>query len=129
MRPSISIAEHGNQVREILERAGMRNAKVFGSTAHGEDTDDSDLDILVEAPPGTTLYDLARVDLQLEDLLGCKVASIDRRLSRARCRRERRGGPRTHSMTKRSEHEWLGDSSPGVSACNDTSPVSIALPS
>jgi uncharacterized protein len=73
MRPSISIAEHGDQVREILERAGMRNANVFGSTARGEDTDDSDLDLLMEAPPGTTLYDLARVELQLEGLLGCKV--------------------------------------------------------
>lgn len=67
MRPSTSIAEHGDQVREILERAGMRNPKVFGSVGRGEDTDDSDLDILVEAPPGTSLYDLARV------LLGCKV--------------------------------------------------------
>jgi predicted nucleotidyltransferase len=73
MRPSISIAEHRDQVREILERAGMRNAKVFGSTARGEDTDGSDLDLLVEAPQGTTLYDLARIELQLEELLGCKV--------------------------------------------------------
>ncbi|MCK1478827.1 putative nucleotidyltransferase [Bradyrhizobium sp. LB8.2] len=70
MRPSTSIAEHGNQVREILNRAGMRNPKVFGSVARGEDTD---LDILVEAPPGTSLYDLARVEIQLEELLGCRV--------------------------------------------------------
>lgn len=27
----------------------------------------------MKAPPGTTLYDLARVELQLEELLGCKV--------------------------------------------------------
>jgi uncharacterized protein len=73
MKPSTSIAKHGDEVREILERAGMRDAKVFGSTARGEDTDDSDLDILVEAPPGTSLYDLARVEIQLEELLGCRV--------------------------------------------------------
>jgi predicted nucleotidyltransferase len=47
----------------------MRNARVFGSTARGEDTDGSDLDILVEAPPGTQFYDLARIELQLEELL------------------------------------------------------------
>ncbi|QFI74819.1 nucleotidyltransferase family protein [Bradyrhizobium betae] len=73
MRPSTSIAEHGDQAREILERAGMRNAKLFGSAARGEDTEDSDLDVLVEAPPGTTLYDMARVEIELEELLGCKV--------------------------------------------------------
>ena len=76
MRPSISIAEHRNQVREILERAGLRNAKVFGSTARAEDTEDSDLDLLVEAPADTTLYDLARVELELETLLGCKVEVV-----------------------------------------------------
>jgi predicted nucleotidyltransferase len=76
MRPSTSIAEHGDQVREILERAGLRNARLFGSTARGEDTDQSDVDLLVEAPLGTTLYDLARVELALEDLLGCKVEVV-----------------------------------------------------
>jgi uncharacterized protein len=76
MRPSTSIAEHGDQVREILERAGLRNARLFGSTARGEDTDQSDIDLLVEAPLGTTLYDLARVELALEDLLGCKVEVV-----------------------------------------------------
>ena len=76
MRPSTSIAEHGDQVREILERAGLRNARLFGSTARGEDTDQSDIDLLVEAPLGTTLYDLARVEIALEDLLGCKVEVV-----------------------------------------------------
>ncbi len=76
MRPSTSIAEHGDQVREILERAGMGNAKIFGSTARAEDTEDSDLDLLVEAPADTTLYDLARVERELETLLGCKVEVV-----------------------------------------------------
>ncbi|MGH6739843.1 MAG: nucleotidyltransferase family protein, partial [Bradyrhizobium sp.] len=30
----------------------MGNPKVFGSAARGDDTDGSDLDLLVEAPPG-----------------------------------------------------------------------------
>ena len=76
MRPSASIAKHGNQVREILERAGLRNARLFGSTARGEDADNSDIDLLVAAPLGTTLYDLARVEIALEDLLGCKVEVV-----------------------------------------------------
>jgi hypothetical protein len=75
MRPSTSIAEHGDQVREILERAGLRNARLFGSTARGEDTDQSDIDLLVEAPLGTTLYDLASAaDLDQTSHLDAVVA-------------------------------------------------------
>src|SRR3954447_18601393 len=73
MRPSLSLSEHAAQVREVLARFGMSNPRIFGSVARGEDTDNSDLDLLVEAPPGTSLYDLARVETELERLLGCKV--------------------------------------------------------
>jgi len=73
MRPSVSIATHRHQVREILERHRMGNPRIFGSAARGEDADGSDLDILIEAPPGTTLYDLSRVEIELEAVLGCKV--------------------------------------------------------
>jgi hypothetical protein len=73
MRPSASIAENRDRVREILERFRMGNPRIFGSAARGEDADGSDLDILVEAPPETTLYDLAQVELELESVLGCKV--------------------------------------------------------
>jgi hypothetical protein len=52
------------------------SARVFGSAARGDDTEESDLDILVESSPGTTLYDLARVEL--ETLLGCKVEVLTR---------------------------------------------------
>jgi predicted nucleotidyltransferase len=51
----------------------MRNARLFGSAARGEDTEGSDLDILVEAAPGTSLFDLADVEIELEKLLGCRV--------------------------------------------------------
>ena len=73
MKPSISVAKHGDQVREILARFRMRNAKLFGSAARGDDTEGSDLDILVEVPTGATFYDLARAELELEAVLGCKV--------------------------------------------------------
>ena len=73
MRPSVAIAKHSDRVREILARFRMGNPKIFGSAARGEDKDSSDLDILVEAPSGATFYDLARVELELEDVLGCKV--------------------------------------------------------
>jgi predicted nucleotidyltransferase len=73
MRPSISLENNRSQVREVLQRFGMTDPRVFGSVARGEDTDKSDLDILVDAPPGTSLYDLAAVEVELETILGCKV--------------------------------------------------------
>ena len=78
MKPSVSMARHGIQVRQILDRFRMRNPRVFGSVARGDDIEGSDLDILVEAPPGATLYDLARAELELEQVLGCKVEVLTR---------------------------------------------------
>jgi uncharacterized protein len=73
MKPSILLAKHRDQVREILRRFRMENPRILGSAARGEDTGQSDLDILVDVPPGTSLYDLAGVEIELEALLGCKV--------------------------------------------------------
>ncbi len=72
MKPSEALTNNLAEVRRILERSGMRNARLFGSAVRGEDRG-SDLDILVEAPPGTSLYDLADIEIELEKLLGCKV--------------------------------------------------------
>jgi uncharacterized protein len=73
MRPSIALSQHAAQVREVLARLGMANPRIFGSAARGEDAEDSDLDILVDASPGTSLYDLAQAEIELEAILGCKV--------------------------------------------------------
>lgn len=40
---------------------------------HGTDAEGSDLDLLVDALPGTTLFDLGGLQLELEDLLGVSV--------------------------------------------------------
>ena len=46
---------------------------MFGSVLHGADQDGSDLDLLVDALPGTTLFDLGGLQGELEDLLGVSV--------------------------------------------------------
>ena len=51
----------------------MRNPRVFGSVLRGEDSSDSDLDLLVDALPGATLLDLGAVQIELEELLGVSV--------------------------------------------------------
>jgi predicted nucleotidyltransferase len=46
---------------------------VFGSAIRGTDEDGSDLDLLVDALPGATLFDLGGLQCELESLLGVHV--------------------------------------------------------
>lgn len=57
----------------MLARFGLSNPRIFGSVARSEDTDESDLDVLVDPSPDTSLFDLASAEIELEALLGCKV--------------------------------------------------------
>ena len=51
----------------------VHNARVFGSVMRGEDTDESDLDILVDPTSETTLMDIAAIRYELRNLLGVSV--------------------------------------------------------
>ncbi len=51
----------------------MSNIRVFGSVARGEDSADSDVDLLVDVPPGMGLLGLARLQRELEDILEAPV--------------------------------------------------------
>jgi predicted nucleotidyltransferase len=57
----------------VVEQNHTRNPRVFGSILHGEDTEDSDLDLLVDPTLDTTLMDIARVQNRLQKLLGVSV--------------------------------------------------------
>lgn len=46
---------------------------MFGSVLRDEDTDDSDLDLLVDPLPGATLFDLGGFQDELAQLLGMQV--------------------------------------------------------
>jgi predicted nucleotidyltransferase/DNA-binding XRE family transcriptional regulator len=52
---------------------GVRNLRVFGSVARGQDRPDSDVDLLVDLPPGLSLFGLGRVQAELEAILGTRV--------------------------------------------------------
>lgn len=73
MRPSQAFYSHRDAVRDIAMRHRVSNVRVFGSVLHGDDTDDSDLDLLVDPAPETTLMDIARIQNQLQALLGVPV--------------------------------------------------------
>lgn len=73
MKPSIALDLKRAAVREAANRFHTANPRVFGSVLHGADEDGSDLDLLVDALPGTTLFDLGGLQIELEDLLGVHV--------------------------------------------------------
>jgi uncharacterized protein len=73
MRPSLAVKNNIDQIRAIVARYPVKNARLFGSASRGDDTGGSDLDILVEPTDATTLLDLARLKLELERLLGIGV--------------------------------------------------------
>jgi predicted nucleotidyltransferase len=54
-------------------RHNALNARVFGSVAHGTDGEDGDLDILIDPTPETSLMDVAKIQIELEAILGVKV--------------------------------------------------------
>ncbi len=72
-RPSAALIAERDTIRRILQRHGLTNPRAFGSVARGEDTEASDLDLLVDAGPRTSLLDLARARNALEDALGVTV--------------------------------------------------------
>ena len=73
MKPSIALQTHRSAIRRIVEAHHASNARVFGSAIHGDDTDNSDLDLLIDPTSDTTLMDVAAIQLELEKLLGVAV--------------------------------------------------------
>jgi predicted nucleotidyltransferase len=62
MKPSEALQQHRAEIRRVVERNDARNPRVFGSVLHGEDTEESDLDLLVDPIDGkTSLVSLVRV--------------------------------------------------------------------
>lgn len=73
MKPSVALAAHRHEIREIVLAHSALNARVFGSVLHGSDTEGSDLDILVDTTANTTLFDLGAIRYKLRHLLGVPV--------------------------------------------------------
>lgn len=70
MRPSQALALHRARIRQIALSHHVQDIRVFGSTLRGEDIEGSDLDLLVEPTPETTLFDIGAIRFELKQLLG-----------------------------------------------------------
>lgn len=73
MKPSEVLVLNRAAIRRVVESHHAGNARVFGSVLHGEDTDNSDLDILIDPTPETTLFDIGAIRHELGQLLGVPV--------------------------------------------------------
>jgi predicted nucleotidyltransferase len=73
MRPSEVLPQHRETIRQLVLAAGMANPRVFGSVLRGDDQEGSDLDLLVDPAPRTSLLDVAGLQMEIEQIVGIKV--------------------------------------------------------
>jgi predicted nucleotidyltransferase len=73
MKPSAALEENRELIRRIVLAHRASNPRVFGSVLHGEDSEHSDLDLLVDPAPDASLLDIAHIQVELETSLGVSV--------------------------------------------------------
>ena len=73
MKPSEALSTNRDAIRRVVAAHRACNARVFGSVVHGDDTEGSDLDILIDPTPDTTLLDIGAIRHELLQLLGVPV--------------------------------------------------------
>ena len=67
------VSARREQVMAVATRHHANRVRVFGSVARGDDRPDSDIDLLVDFAPDSSLFDLMRMARELEELLGHPV--------------------------------------------------------
>ncbi len=67
------LRRHRRPMIDTASQLGARNLRVFGSVARGDNTEASDIDLLVDLDAGVGLVPLIRLQQAMADLLGAKV--------------------------------------------------------
>ncbi len=73
MKPSAALLQYRAAIRQIVSANRASNPRVFGSVVHGDDSEDSDLDLLIDPASDASLLDITRIQVQLERCLGVSV--------------------------------------------------------
>jgi predicted nucleotidyltransferase len=73
MKPSMALEAQRATIRSVVLRHRACNARIFGSVLHGEDPEGSDLDILMDPTPETSMFDMGAIRHELLQLLGVHV--------------------------------------------------------
>ena len=76
MKPSDALRIHRAALRQLCQRYGFVRPRVFGSALSRTDTEDSDLDLLVEPQRETTLFTLAGLEDEAQRLTGVRVSVL-----------------------------------------------------
>jgi predicted nucleotidyltransferase len=66
-------------IARIARAHGAQRVRIFGSRARGDARPDSDLDLLILPGPKMSLFDLAGMQIELEELLGIDVDVVSER--------------------------------------------------
>lgn len=81
-----TLRQHREKIMEIARRRRAKNIRVLGSVARGDAGPNSDIDLVVEFEPGTSLLDHGGLIMDLEDALGCRVDVVSERGMKDRLR-------------------------------------------
>ena len=65
--------KHREAIRAAAARNRASSIALVGSVARGDDTDGSDYDFLTDFLPTATLFDIAGLQIELEELLAAEV--------------------------------------------------------
>lgn len=76
MRPSEAFEKNRQYIREAARNRMAANPRIFGSVLSGTDHEGSDVDILVDALPGASAFDLGGLQFDLEERLGVRVQVV-----------------------------------------------------
>ncbi|MBS3090839.1 nucleotidyltransferase family protein [Candidatus Pacearchaeota archaeon] len=70
-----AVGEISRKIIDVLKKAGVKRAGIFGSYARGEQKRSSDVDILIEVEKGRkfSLFDLVGLKMEIESILKRKV--------------------------------------------------------
>ena len=67
------LSERREEILKLAAHHHAGNVRVFGSVARGQETDRSDIDLLVDMEPGRSLLDQVRLRRAMSELLGVDV--------------------------------------------------------
>ena len=72
-----NLQKNKKRILDIASQYHATNVRVFGSVVHTEEREDSDIDLLVDFEPGSTLFDQAGMIEALTLVLGRKVDVVN----------------------------------------------------
>jgi len=73
MKPSESVQKNRDAIIKIVLRHNAKNPRLFGSCSRSEDSELSDIDLLIDPTEATTLFDIGAIRHELLELLGAPV--------------------------------------------------------